>query len=364
MTIQLRENDRGRVSVGDDKKKKAAPELGKGAVPEGAAKDPGAALLTIGAESAANLLTLLQAAGGNLAVNAETSSLEEGRMAATTAKSDKDAFDAMSDVEKVEFQFAKKGSIEPSGAAPPAEGAPPPGFSEPGVVVSFHAERAGQVQQVSDAYGALSSSCMLAAGVIGLDEATMMLFQEMGNAYMEAQAKAMELRAAYDLVAGEMASNEFAAAAMPAETLPAIYQERVAIMETKLAAMQSVLESLNIQLAEIDAEIAAAVGAQGAAIEELALMTAQIGEAAAAAEGGGDGEQADPAAQLAPIQAKLEGSRATVSALEQKKTSIGALSNAVSGQVAAMQGVVTAYYLLLGAQPPVADLGAAAAEGG
>ncbi len=116
-------------------KKGPAPDAGGGgAVPEGAAADPGSALTVLAASYGAQLIGVLQGAGGNAEVDAELSSLQEGAQLAAKAKADKDAVAGMNDGEKVEkYGGKKKGEGGGGGApAPGAENAPPPGVPEPG----------------------------------------------------------------------------------------------------------------------------------------------------------------------------------------------------------------------------------------
>ena len=256
----------------DAKKKDAANDGGGGgAVPEGAAADPGGALMALGTAHAATLLGMLQSAGGNAEVE-ELTSLDSGRQVAAQAKTDKENFDSMKDGEKLE-KFGGKG--EGSGKAPPPEGTPPDGVAQPAAVQSFHATRAGQLQQLASQHMSVGGQLSGAAGAEGLAPA-MAGFLAQGGAQSLAQGTTLsQLAMAYIQTTAQLGKSEFIGAAMPGAGVQAGYQARAEGIQAQVSALDSMA-----------AEYAAALAAEQANItacqEQITAVQQQIAEAQAA----------------------------------------------------------------------------------
>jgi len=286
-------------------KKGPAPDAGGGgAVPEGAAADPGSALTVLAASYGAQLIGVLQGAGGNAEVDAELSSLQEGAQLAAKAKADKDAVAGMNDGEKVEkYGGKKKGEGGGGGApAPGAENAPPPGVPEPGAASGFHASRAAELAGLANQHATVASSLGAAAAVPGLAPELVAFLSEGAAQSMAQQAALSALSATYASVGASLAGSEFIGAAMPGASTAALYENRA-------MSIQSVVTTLDTMCGEYDA----ALGAEQAKIAECDTMIAdlmkQIGEASAkkGPEGGGGGGGGAPGAE-AKTESKGPGS--------------------------------------------------------
>lgn len=245
----------------DAKKKNAGADAGGGgAVPEGATADPGSALMALGAQHAANLLGMLQSAGGNAEVN-ELTSLEQGKAVAAQAKSDKDNVDNMTDGQKVE-KFGGKG--EGSGAPPPPPGTPPEGAPAPGQVQGFHANRASQLNQLASQHKTVAGQLSAGAGDKGLAP-EMAGFLGQASAQSLAQGDSLtQLASAYLATSKELGKSEFVGAAMPNSSVQGEYVARANAIQAQVTALDA-----------MTAEYAAALAAEQARIAGIDM---QIGE--------------------------------------------------------------------------------------
>lgn len=256
----------------DAKKKNVANDGGgDGAVPEGAAADPGAALTALGSAHAATLLGMLQSAGGNAEVD-ELTSLEAGKQLAAQAKADKESFDTMKDGQKLE-KYGGKG--EGSGKAPPPDGTPPPGVAQPGAVQSFHSTRAAQLQQLAGQHKAVGGQLTGAASAEGLAPAMAGFLSQGGAQSMNQGATLSQLAMAYIQTSAQLGKSEFIGAAMPGSHVQAGYESRAAGIQAQVTALDA-----------MTGEYAAAVAAEQANItvcqEQIAAVQQQIAEAQAA----------------------------------------------------------------------------------
>jgi hypothetical protein len=266
----------------DAKKKDAGADAGGGgAVPEGAAAQPGAALIALGAAHASTLLGMLQSAGGNAEVN-ELQSLEAGKQLAAQAKADKDNVDNMTDGQKVE-KFG--GTGEGSGKAPAPEGTPPEGAPAPGQVTGFHASRAGQLSQLASQHKAVGGQLAGAAGAEGLAPQMAGFLGQAGAQSLTQGASLGQLAMSYIQTSKELGKSEFVGAAMPAQSIQGDYQARAAGIQSQVAA-------LDAMTAEYGAALAAEEGKIAGITSQIADLQKQIAEAQAAKgakgkEGGG-----------------------------------------------------------------------------
>lgn len=271
----------------DAKKKDAGADAGGGgAVPEGAAAQPGAALIALGAAHASTLLGMLQSAGGNAEVN-ELQSLEAGKALAAQAKADKDNVDNMTDGQKVE-KFGGQG--EGSGKAPAPEGTPPEGVPAPGQVTGFHASRAGQLNQLASQHKAVGGQLAGAAGAEGLAPQMAGFLGQAGAQSLTQGASLGQLAMSYIQTSKELGKSEFVGAAMPAQSIQGDYQARAAGIQSQVAA-------LDAMTAEYGAALAAEEGKIAGITTQIADLQKQIAEAQAAKgakgkEGGGGGAPA------------------------------------------------------------------------
>jgi|GEM_PF-3260764 len=268
-------------------KKGPAPDAGGGgAVPEGAAADPGSALTVLAASYGAQLIGVLQGAGGNAEVDAELASLTEGQQLAAKAKADKDAVAGMNDGEKVE-KYGSKQKGEGGGGgeapAPGAENAPPPGVPEQGAAAGFHASRAGELSSLAGQHGTVASSLGAAAATPGLAPELAAFLGEGASQSMAQQAALSGLASTYAAVGASLAGSEFIGAAMPSAGTAALYANRV-------AAIQGVVSTLDAMCGEYDT----ALGTEQEKIAEcdtvIAELMQRISEASAKKgpeEGGG-----------------------------------------------------------------------------
>lgn len=324
--VQMREDDKG------DKKKAKGADVEVTALPAKALEAPGEVAGMLSPEHLARLVSTLQMAGGNTAVQSELTGLQEGRDAAVKGKTDKDAFDAMSDGEKLNQAAAKRGGQmpEPSGKQPPEPGTPPPGMESPASVVAFLSQRAGQLQQLAAEYGAMQAKATEISALAGLDADAQAAFAEAAAYYGQMGAEYQLAIGTYMTVAADMASNEFAAMATPPVTAGAMYQERLAILAEQRAAL--------IEAAASQAEAAAAVDGEMAAKDaELAGLEAEAA-AAAEAEGGDTGGVAQ----------RLEAVRAARAGLDAKKASKAQLAASLEAKAAQLDMLMNAYNVLLG----------------
>lgn len=268
-------------------KKQPAPEAaGGGAVPEGAAADPGSALTVLAASYGSTLIGVLQGAAGNAEVDAELSSLQEGLQVAAQAKQDKEAFGSMSDGEKLE-KYGGKGEGGGGGgggggeAKAPAEGQPPPGVADPGAAAGFHATRQGEVMNLAAQHGAVVAALSAAMATPGLAPELVAFLGEGVSQSAQQQAALSGLAAAYAQAAGVLAGSEFAGAAMPSQSVPALYEQRI-------AAIQGVVSTLDAMVGEYDAALVAEQAKIAECDTAIVDLQTQLSEAAAA-KGGGDG---------------------------------------------------------------------------
>ena len=280
-----------------EKKAPAADAGGGGAMPEGAAADPGSALTMLAANYGAQLVGMMQSAGGNAEVDAELSSLLEGQAVAAQAKSEKDALNAMSDGEKVEKHGAKGGGGggegakgEGGGGAGAGPDQAPPGVADPGAAAGFHAARGGEVAALAAQHASVAASLGAASAVPGLAPELVAFLGE-GAAQSAAQQAALNaLASTYSQVGGALAGSEYLGAAMPSSGTAAQYEVRV-------QAIAGVVSTLDAMCGEYDA----AVASEQAKITEcdalIVQLQTQIAEAAAAkGDAGGAGGGGAPGA--------------------------------------------------------------------
>jgi hypothetical protein len=280
----------------DAKKKDGANDGGgDGAVPEGAAADPGGALMALGTAHAATLLGMLQSSGGNAEVD-ELTSLDAGKQVAAQAKADKENFDTMKDGEKLQ-KFGGKG--EGSGKAPPPDGTPPDGAAQPAAVQSFHATRAAQLQQLSGQHMSVGGQLSGASGAEGLAPA-MAGFLAQGGAQSLAQGTTLsQLAAAYIQTSAQLGKSEFIGAAMPGSEVQAGYQARAEGIQAQVSALDAMATEYAAALAAEQANITACQ-------EQIAAVQQQIAEAQAAkSEQKGGAAPAEPSGRLG-AEAKAE----------------------------------------------------------
>jgi hypothetical protein len=266
----------------DAKKKDAGAEAGGGgAVPEGAAAEPGAALIALGTAHASTLLGMLQSAGGNAEVN-ELQSLETGKQLAAQAKADKDNLDTMTDGQKIE-KFGGKG--EGSGKAPPPDGTPPEGVPGPGQVSGFHQSRAGQLGQLASQHKTVSGQLAGAGAAEGLAPA-MAGFLGQAGAQSANQAMSLgQLAQSYLQTSKELGKSEFVGAAMPDSSVQGDYQTRAAGIQSQVTALDGMTAEYGAALAAEEAKIAGIVA-------QIADIQNQIAAAQAAKSEKKDGGSA------------------------------------------------------------------------
>lgn len=266
----------------DAKKKDAGADAGGGgAVPEGAAAQPGAALIALGAAHASTLLGMLQSAGGNAEVN-ELQSLEAGKALAAQAKADKDNVDNMTDGQKVE-KFGGQG--EGSGKAPAPEGTPPEGVPAPGQVTGFHASRAGQLNQLASQHKAVGGQLSGAAGAEGLAPQMAGFLGQAGAQSLTQGASLGQLAMSYIQTSKELGKSEFVGAAMPAQSIQGDYQARAAGIQSQVAALDAMTAEYGAALAAEEGKIAG-ITAQIADLQKQ-IAEAQAVKGAKGKEGGG-----------------------------------------------------------------------------
>lgn len=266
----------------DAKKKDAGADAGGGgAVPEGAAAQPGAALIALGAAHASTLLGMLQSAGGNAEVN-ELQSLEAGKALAAQAKADKDNVDNMTDGQKVE-KFGGKG--EGSGKAPAPDGTPPEGVPAPGQVTGFHASRAGQLNQLASQHKAVGGQLAGAAGAEGLAPQMAGFLGQAGAQSLTQGASLGQLAMSYIQTSKELGKSEFVGAAMPAQSIQGDYQARAAGIQSQVAALDAMTAEYGAALAAEEGKIAG-ITAQIADLQKQ-IAEAQAVKGAKGKEGGG-----------------------------------------------------------------------------
>jgi len=330
----------------DAKKKNVANDGGgDGAVPEGAAADPGAALTALGSAHAATLLGMLQSAGGNAEVD-ELTSLEAGKQLAAQAKADKESFDTMKDGQKLE-KYGGKG--EGSGKAPPPDGTPPPGVAQPGAVQSFHSTRAAQLQQLAGQHKEVGGQLTGAASAEGLAPAMAGFLSQGGAQSMNQGATLSQLAMAYIQTSAQLGKSEFIGAAMPGSHVQAGYESRAAGIQAQVTALDA-----------MTGEYAAAVAAEQANItvcqEQIAAVQQQIAEAQAA--------KAEQKGGPAPVgAAPMEGANAkTVAPAPQSKAPQGAGAKSAPAPTPAPGGKSAPSAAKAPAPAPVKDVGAQAKQ--
>ena len=262
-----------------EKKAPAADAGGGGAVPEGAAADPGSALTMLAANYGAQLVGMMQSAGGNAEVDAELSSLLEGQAVAAQAKSEKDAISAMSDGEKVEKHGGKGGGggegAKGEGGGGPAPDQPPPGVADPGAAAGFHAARGGEVAALAAQHASVAASLGAASAVPGLAPELVAFLGE-GAAQSAAQQAALNaLASTYSQVGGALAGSEFLGAAMPSSGTAAQYEVRV-------QAIAGVVSTLDAMCGEYDAAVASEQAKMSECDALIVQLQTQVAEAAAA----------------------------------------------------------------------------------
>lgn len=385
--VQMRSGDKG------DKKKKQAPETEATPVPDKALDSPGEAMAALGQAQVGRLVSTLQAAGGNTAVQTELAGLEEGHGAAVKAKAEALAFKVMTDGQKVAHLAEKHGGQLPesSGKQPPPEGTPPDGMAQPAGVVGFHQQRAAQLGQLATAYAAMQGRANQIAAMAGLDPASQAAFAQAAAYFAQVGGEYTGLAATYGAVSADLAANEFAGLAAPPITAAAMYQERITILQEQQAALneaaaaqlekasaqdaqiatkEAEIASLSAQKAELDKSIAAAGaaakggdkgGAGGGAAAAGGGAGAKGGDKAsssssggasgggAAAGGGGGGDQVGQlTAQSGKLMAQIDQARQARQALSQKKGTMTQLSAVLTQNAVALDQLIGAYNALIG----------------
>lgn len=318
--VQMRADDKG------DKKKVKGADVEVTALPGKALDSPGEIAGLLSPEHLARLVSTLQMAGGNTAVQSELTGLHEGRDAAIKGKTEKDAFEAMSDGEKLNHVASKRGGQlpEPSGKQPPEPGTPPPGMDSPQSVVAFLTQRAGQLQQLAAEYGAMQAKASEIAALAGLDADATAAFAEAAAYYGQMGAEYQLAIASYMTVAADMATNEFAGMATPPVTAGTMYQERLAILTEQQAALTEAAASQAEAAAAVDAEMAA----KDAEIANLEAAAAEAAEAEGGDAGGGAQQLEAARAARASLDAKKASKERLAASLESKATQLGMLINA------------------------------------
>ncbi len=343
----------------DAKKKDAASDGGGGgAVPEGAAADPGGALMALGTAHAATLLGMLQSSGGNAEVD-ELTSLESGKQVAAQAKADKENFDTMKDGEKLE-KFGGKG--EGSGKAPPPDGTPPPGAAQPAAVQSFHATRAGQLQQLAGQHMSVGGQLSGAAGAEGLAPA-MAGFLSQGGAQSLAQGSTLsQLAMAYIQTSAQLGKSEFIGAAMPGAEVQAGYQARAEGIQAQVSALDAMATEYAAALAAEQANITACqeqiTAVQQQIVAAQAAKAENKGGPAPAAPGAMPGADAKSAAPAPAAAAKADVKQAAAPA----KAPAGAGSKSAPGGKSAPAPAAAKAPAPAPAPAPVKEVAAAAKE--
>ncbi|MCA9516263.1 MAG: hypothetical protein KC635_15080, partial [Myxococcales bacterium] len=260
----------------DDQEQAKTPEADAGpAAPPGAMGDPSGALAAMAGGIASTMLASLQAAGGNSAVQAELDGLNEGVAGMHAAKAEKDAFQQMTDGQKLNYYAEKHGGQLPQGGqqAPP-EGTPPAGASSPGEVAASHMARSGQLTALATAYSQVGATAGAAAATAGMDSTTQGALAALGAHASGLAGECMGLAGAYMQVAGDIMAtqNEFAFAATAPVTVAAVHEERLAQLGEQKMALD--------QLAGAYADFAAQQ--EAAAAEKEAEAQAAEAEVAAA----------------------------------------------------------------------------------
>jgi hypothetical protein len=291
----------------DAKKKDAGAEAGGGgAVPEGAAAEPGAALIALGAQHAATLLGMLQSAGGNAEVN-ELQGLETGKQLAAQAKADKENIDSMTDGQKIE-KFGGKG--EGSGKAPPPDGTPPDGVPQPAQVQGFHTSRAGQLGQLASQHKTVAGQLAGAGAAEGLAPAMAGFLGQAGAQSLNQAMSLGQLAQAYLQTSKELGKSEFVGAAMPGSSIQGDYEARAAGIQAQVAALDAMtaeyaaalaaeeakIAGVNTQISEIQLQIAAAQAAKAEKKGGATQMTEGAGAMAKGASGASAAKEPAPKA--------------------------------------------------------------------
>jgi len=318
-----------------------APTVDLGPTVDGAMGAPGEALVSLGGAHAARLLSSLQLAGGNLAVQTELDGLNEGVQAMNTGKAEKDAFDAMSDMQKVAHLANKNGGElpEPSGQEPPEPGTPPEGATAPGDIVASHSQRAGDIAALSAAYATLQAQAASIASLAHLDEESQATFLQAADQYGQTAQDYAALAERYLSVAGEIGGtqNEFAFAAVAPQTAGAMFQERMQILTEQQAALSEAALGQSDMIGQVESQ-AAEIDAKIASVEQQKAAAADAAEGDDGGSAAFDEQCAALRQQRASLQTAREGHQALAGALQQKAE--------------AMLAIIEGYAALLGVDVP------------
>jgi len=302
-------------------------------------------------------------------VQTELTGLEEGHSAALKAKADAEAFKVMTDGQKVAHYAEKHGGQLPegSGKKAPAEGAPPAGMEQPGAVVGFHQQRAGQLASLAAGYAAMQQQASQVAATAGLDPSAQAAFLQAAGYFGQVSGEYNGLSATYMAVAADMAGNEYAALASPPITAGQLYQERIGILREQQAALSAAAAEQAERAAAVDAAAAGKDAEIAALAGQKAELDKQIAEAAAAEKGakpaeGKDGDRSAPSRGAAPgpdkgaLADKAKALSAQMDRLRQAKTALGTqkasheqLSGVLAGKATALEGLIGAYGGRIGA---------------
>lgn len=341
--------DAGRAPGAAPAAEKKAPDVdagggaGAGPVPDGAAANPESALTMLEANYGPQLVGMLQSAAGNAEVDAELASLRAGQQVAAKAKAEQDAFDTMTDGQKLEKYGGKGAAKGGGGAAPAAEGAkhePPPGVAQPADVQTFHTSRAGELQSLAGQHGTVAGTLGAAAAAPGLSP-EIVAFLTTGAAQSAAQQTALTgLAATYAEVGASLAGSQFIGAAMPGQEAQGLY-------EVRIGALQGVVGAMDSMVGEFDSAVAAEQAKIADCDTQIADLMKQITEAAAAAKiaeaakGGGAGAgagaapkeeakgpgSAPPGQEAKPAAADKKGDAKGAKGGDAKPTSAGSTGN-------------------------------------
>jgi len=295
--------DAGRAPGAAPAAEKKAPDVdagggaGAGPVPDGAAANPESALTLLEANYGPQLVGMLQSAAGNVEVDAELSSLRAGQQVAAQAKAEQDAFDTMTDGQKLE-KYGGKGGAKGGGGAAPAEGGkrePPPGVAQPADVQTFHANRAGELQGLAGQHATVAGTLTAASAAPGLSP-EIVAFLTAGAAQSAAQQTALTgLAASYAEVGASLAGSQYIGAAMPGQEAQGLY-------EVRIGALQGVVGTMDSMVGEFDSAIAAEQAKITDCDTQIADLMTQLTEAAAAAKNAAaaKGDAKGPGAGAAP----------------------------------------------------------------